>query len=83
MLDSDQIKELLSSRLPGCEISVGGEGGKFEVTAVGAVFSGLNAVKRQQKIYAILNDHIASGAIHAVTMRLFTADEYAATANRR
>jgi len=82
-LDSAQIRELLGSSLTGCEISVSGEGGKFEITAIGDAFSGLNAVKRQQKIYAILNNHIASGAIHAVTMRLFTADEYTATANRR
>ncbi|MXY89954.1 MAG: BolA/IbaG family iron-sulfur metabolism protein, partial [Gammaproteobacteria bacterium] len=38
-------------------------------------FAGLNAVKRQQKIYAILGGHIASGAIHAVSMNLKSPDE--------
>jgi acid stress-induced BolA-like protein IbaG/YrbA len=59
---------------------VQGEGNKFQVLAVGEVFVGLNAVKRQQKIYQILNPHIASGAIHAVSMRLMTSSERAASA---
>jgi acid stress-induced BolA-like protein IbaG/YrbA len=37
---------------------------------MGDIFEGLNAVKRQQTIYKVLNEHISSGAIHAVTMRL-------------
>ena len=40
------------------------------IAASGPAFSGLNAVKRQQKVYAILNSHIISGAIHAVSMNL-------------
>jgi acid stress-induced BolA-like protein IbaG/YrbA len=57
---------------------VQGEGNKFQVYATGEVFDGLNAVKRQQKIYQVLNPHIASGAIHAVSMRLQTVAERAA-----
>ncbi len=74
-MEAEQIQVLLESALPGCEIAVEGGGGKFLVSAVGEVFAGLNAVKRQQTIYKILNQHIASGAIHAVTMRLQTAAE--------
>ena len=74
-MDSENIQQLLVAQLPNCEINVEGGDGKYLVTAVGDVFDGLNAVKRQQKIYQILNDHIASGAIHAVNMRLSTRDE--------
>lgn len=79
-IDSNQIRQLLESQLPGCEIQVQGEGNKFQILAVGEAFSGLNAVKRQQKIYQILNPHIASGAIHAVSMRLMTSSEKAVSA---
>lgn len=74
-MEAEQIQALLASELPDCQISVEGGGGKFLVSAVGEVFAGLNAVKRQQTIYKILNQHIASGAIHAVTMRLQTDAE--------
>ena len=75
-MNSDQITQLLVEALPDCKFSVEGGDGKYVVTGVGDSFAGLNAVKRQQKIYSILNQHITSGAIHAVTMRLFTATEY-------
>jgi acid stress-induced BolA-like protein IbaG/YrbA len=78
-LDPEQIKQLLNSELPECEVTVEGGDGKYLVTAVGNLFDGLNAVKRQQKVYQILNEHISSGAIHAVTMRLFTVEEFNVT----
>ncbi len=74
-MNSEQIAQLLQAEFPKCEISVEGGDGKFLITAVGDVFEGLNAVKRQQSVYAVLNEHIGSGAIHAVTMRLMTQAE--------
>ncbi len=74
-MDASQITELLTSELPDCNIIVEGGDGKYLVTAVGDVFGGLNAVRRQQTIYKILNEHIKSGAIHAVTMKLMTDAE--------
>ena len=74
-MDSIQIEQLLNSDLNDCKIKVEGGDGKFMVTAIGQVFEGLNAVKRQQTIYKILNEHISSGAIHAVSMNLMTVEE--------
>jgi len=78
-VDAEKIEQLLNTELPQCDIAVAGGDGKFQVTAVGNLFDGLNAVKRQQRIYQILNEHIASGAIHAVSMRLLTPAEHEVT----
>jgi acid stress-induced BolA-like protein IbaG/YrbA len=43
---------------------------------VGDLFEGKRAVQRQQLIYAVLNESISSGAIHAVNMKLFTPQEW-------
>ena len=75
---AEEVKALLASHLPGCDISVEGEGANFQVVAVGEVFDGLNAVKRQQTIYAGINNKIASGDIHAVTIQTYTPAEWAA-----
>jgi len=80
-MESSQIAALLEEAFPDCRISVEGGEGKFLVTAVGDVFDGLNAVKRQQAVYGVLNGCISSGAIHAVTMRLSTPAEQASTAS--
>ncbi len=74
-MECEQIKQLLAAELPECEITVEGGDGKYLILMVGKVFEGLNPVKRQQTIYKILNEYIASGAIHAVTMRLTTEAE--------
>jgi len=74
-LDAGQITTLFDAELSDCQVSVEGGDGKYLVTVIGDVFEGLNAVKRQQAIYKILNEHITSGAIHAVTMNLMTVNE--------
>ena len=81
-MESSQIVALLEVAFPDCKISVEGGDGKFIVSAVGDAFDGLNAVKRQQAVYGVLNEHISSGAIHAVTMRLSTPAEQAASASQ-
>jgi acid stress-induced BolA-like protein IbaG/YrbA len=74
-LDASQITTELNAELSDCQVTVEGSDGKYFVTVIGDVFEGLNAVKRQQTIYEILNEHITSGAIHAVTMSLTTVAE--------
>ena len=74
-MDASQITTELDAQLSDCQVSVEGGDGKYLVTVIGDVFEGLNAVKRQQTIYKILNAHITSGAIHAVTMSLMTVAE--------
>ena len=74
-MDASQIIIELDAELSDCQVTVEGGDGKYLVTVIGDVFEGLNAVKRQQTIYKILNAHITSGAIHAVTMSLITVTE--------
>ena len=74
-MSPSDIEDLLTSELTGCKINIEGGDGKFNLSITGDVFEGLNAVKRQKMIYKILNAHIQSGAIHAVTMQLQTVAE--------
>lgn len=52
------------------------QGNKFEVLIVDDVFEGKRLVARQQMIYALFNEYIASGQIHALTIHALTASEY-------
>ncbi len=71
----DSVKALLAAEFSNATIEVAGEGAKYSVTIVSDVFSGKRAVARQQMVYAVLNELIASGEIHAVTMSLKTTEE--------
>ena len=71
----DDLKSRLEEAFADAEVAVAGEGNRFEIHIVSAAFEGLNRVRRQQAVYAVIGDLIASGAIHAVTIRASTLDE--------
>jgi acid stress-induced BolA-like protein IbaG/YrbA len=75
-MQAEQVKQLLLAQLTDCDIDVRGDGNHFEITVVGDVFEGLNAVKKQQVVYAALNPQIADGTIHAVNMKTYTRSEW-------
>lgn len=76
-MQPSDVKARLASRIDNCEFHIQGEGCNFQVIAVGEVFSGLPPVKRQQLIYAALSDEIASGALHAVSIKTYTPQQWA------
>jgi acid stress-induced BolA-like protein IbaG/YrbA len=76
-----EIETLLADVFVGAAITAQGEGGSYQVKVVSDEFEGLNAVKRQQAVYRVLNPHIASGVIHAISMKLMTTGEAAAGGN--
>lgn len=75
-MQPEQVKQLLESHFSDCDIEVSGDGSHFDITVIGDVFEGLNAVKKQQLVYAALNPQIADGSIHAVNMKTFTRVEW-------
>ena len=76
-MTADQVKALLVDTFSDSQIHVEGEGAKYMVSIISAQFEGKRAVPRQQMIYALLNEHISSGEIHAVSMDLKTPEEAA------
>lgn len=71
-MDIQSINDLLQRAFPDSEVEAGFEGSHLQVAIVSKAFAGLTPLKRQQKVYAVLNDRIASGEIHAVNMKLST-----------
>ncbi|MEY2863285.1 MAG: hypothetical protein RLY58_992 [Pseudomonadota bacterium] len=75
-MNSELLTQLLQTAFPEADIAVTGEGSKYDLRIVDARFDGLRPVARQQAVYAPLNSYIASGEIHAVTIRALTAEEW-------
>jgi acid stress-induced BolA-like protein IbaG/YrbA len=80
-MSTSEIARLLNQALADAKVDVQGADGKYQVQVISGVFAGLSRVKRQQAIYRILNEHIQSGAIHAVSMLLQTPEESGNTAS--
>lgn len=75
-MQPEEVKSILQNHMPECDIEVTGDGSHFDITAIGDVFEGLNAVKKQQFVYAGLNQLIAEGSVHAVNIKTFTRAEW-------
>lgn len=75
-MNPEDIKSILKRELSDCEILVEIDGSHVNIVAVGDLFEGKRPVQRQQMVYKALNDQIASGAIHAVHMKVFTHSEW-------
>lgn len=71
----DEIKALIETGLPGSQALVGGDGYHYQVTVTWEQFNGMSQVKRQQQVYGCLQANIASGALHAISMKTYTPDE--------
>lgn len=76
-MQAEDVKRHLEANLPGTRVEVEGQGCDFQLNLISDELAGLSPVKRQQQIYAHLNEWIANGSIHAVTMKFFTQAAWA------
>jgi acid stress-induced BolA-like protein IbaG/YrbA len=76
-MNPDDVKKRIVAELPECEVTVTGDGSHFEAIVVGEVFAGLTPVKKQQLVYASVNDLITSGELHALSIKAYTPEEWA------
>jgi acid stress-induced BolA-like protein IbaG/YrbA len=71
----EHIQQLIATRMPDAAVEVSGGEGKFVANVISDAFAGLTTIKRHQLVYACVNDEIASGELHALTIVAKTPDE--------
>ncbi len=74
----DKIKAAIEAHIPGAQVTVEGEGCNATVTVVSEAFTGKSLLQKQRMVYAAVNDMIASGELHALTIRAHTPEEWQA-----
>lgn len=74
-ISNENVEKLIREGVENADVAVSGDGYKYEARIVSVAFEGLNTMKRHQMIYAILNDVITSGELHALTIKAYTPDE--------
>jgi acid stress-induced BolA-like protein IbaG/YrbA len=73
----DFYSDLVESTIDGASAEVTGDGSKFEARVVSDTFENMPTIKRHKMVYAVLDEHIKTGAIHALTIKAFTKNEWA------
>ncbi len=74
-ISNEDVIKLIQDAFPDAEISVDGDGYKYETTVISSEFNGLNTLKRHQAVYAAVDSAITSGDLHALTIHAKTPDE--------
>lgn len=77
-MNADDLIALLQQHFPDAFIQAANQGNKFDVRVVDASFAGKRLVQRQQAVYALVNEKISSGDIHALNIQALTPEEWEA-----
>ena len=65
----DEITEKIRNAISPAEIAVTVDGNRALIEVVSDHFAGMNRVQKQQAVYACIEDYIADGRLHAVTIK--------------
>lgn len=76
-MDPQQLEEILKNALPtASEIHAQGENSHYGVIVVSDELAQLSKVKQQQAVYAPLGELFASNAMHALTIKVFSTEQW-------
>jgi acid stress-induced BolA-like protein IbaG/YrbA len=76
-VETSEIEKIIETGIPGSQATVTADGSKYTAIVVSDEFEGKTMIAEQKMVYALLNDHIQSGAIHALTIKAYTPQEWA------
>ena len=76
-ISNEAVEALLLDGIKGANVTVTGDGYKYETTVISSAFTDLSKVKRHQLVYAAVNQAITSGELHALTITALTPEEAA------
>lgn len=73
-----EVEALIASAFPHAEIHIEGQGCDLGITVISEHFAGLTLVKQHQSIMNALNAPLASGRLHAITLKTYTPEQWQA-----
>lgn len=65
----DEIIEKIREEITGAVVAVEIDGNRALIEVVSEYFDGMSRVKKQQAVYACIQEYIADGRLHAVTIK--------------
>jgi len=78
VITHSEVENLIHGEYPGATIMIEGEGCDLSIVVVSEIFGGQSMLKQQQGVMATLSEPLASGRLHAVTLKTFTPEQWQA-----
>jgi acid stress-induced BolA-like protein IbaG/YrbA len=76
-MNPEKIQQLIQQGMPSATVEVSGGEGKYIAQVISDDFTDLPLIKRHKLVYACVNNEIASGELHALTIVAKTSAEIA------
>ncbi|MEB3178002.1 MAG: BolA family transcriptional regulator [Nostocaceae cyanobacterium] len=84
MISPQQVEAMIKAQMPDAEVQVQdltGGGDHYQVTVVSSQFEGKRLIQQHQLVYGALQEAMSTEAIHALALKTFTPEAWAATAS--
>lgn len=76
-MQKNEIEVMLRDNIANAEVIVNSDDGvHFEAIIISDVFQDKKLLERQKLVYAVVGPHITSGAIHALSLKTYTQQEW-------
>lgn len=77
-METEAVAALIRAGMPDAQVQVTGDGSHFEAVVVSDAFAGLTPIKRQRLVMDTVREKLASGELHALSIKTLTGAEGAA-----
>jgi acid stress-induced BolA-like protein IbaG/YrbA len=71
------VEQLIRAGLPGAQVRVTGDGSHFEAIVISDAFDGQTPIAKQRLVMDTVRDQIASGELHALSIKTYTPGQWA------
>lgn len=76
-MDPDEVGRLIELGLQGAAAQVTGDGRHFDAVVVCDQFEGKSRIQRHQLVFAAVESYLSDDAIHALSLKTYTPDDWA------
>jgi acid stress-induced BolA-like protein IbaG/YrbA len=70
----EEISKRIAAGIPNARVTVQVDGNRALIEVTSDHFEGMSRVQKQQAVYACIQQYIADGSLHAVTIKAETPD---------
>ncbi len=81
-MKTDEVVALIKCGFPDAELLIEGEDCSFAVVVITPAFAGQSLLKKQQSVLATVSGPLATGELHAMTVKCYTPEEWQAQLSR-
>lgn len=82
MISPQQVESMIKAAMPDAQVQVQdltGGGDHYQVTVVSSLFEGKGLVQQHQMVYGAVRQAMSTEAIHALALKTYTPQTWAAT----